>query len=85
MAPGPWGRFVENVSGKLAFFPPRPATYRVEEHKDGTGDDFIQPLDRWAARAASRKAALAVRVGTSLKRRAMRVAVCDANSSPAGG
>lgn len=40
---GPWGKLVENISGKLAFFPPRPSTYRVEEHKDGTGELYIQP------------------------------------------
>ena len=43
MAPGPWGRLVENISGKLAFFPPRPATYSVLEHLDGTGELYIQP------------------------------------------
>lgn len=43
MAPGPWGRFVEHVSGKLAFFPPRPSTYTVAEHKDGSSELYIQP------------------------------------------
>ncbi|GAX81505.1 hypothetical protein CEUSTIGMA_g8933.t1 [Chlamydomonas eustigma] len=43
MAPGPWGRFVEHISGKLAFFPPRPPTYQVLEHLDGTGDLYLQP------------------------------------------
>lgn len=45
MAPGPWGRLVESISGKLAFFPPKPATYSVEEHGDGLGELYIQPTD----------------------------------------
>lgn len=39
---GPWGRFVENVSAKLAFFPPQPSTYTVEAHSDN-GELYIQP------------------------------------------
>lgn len=41
---GPWGRLVENLSSKLAFFPPQPSTYEVAEHKDGTGELYIKPL-----------------------------------------
>ncbi|KAG2441395.1 hypothetical protein HYH02_009984 [Chlamydomonas schloesseri] len=41
---GPWDRLVENISSKLAFFPPTPATYAVREHQDGTGEQYIQPL-----------------------------------------
>lgn len=41
--PGPWGMLVENISGKLAFFPPRPPTYSVLEHKDATRELYIQP------------------------------------------
>ncbi|PNW86031.1 hypothetical protein CHLRE_03g207041v5 [Chlamydomonas reinhardtii] len=41
---GPWDRLVENISSRLAFFPPTPATYAVREHQDGTGEQFIQPL-----------------------------------------
>ncbi|KAG1675417.1 hypothetical protein FOA52_012336 [Chlamydomonas sp. UWO 241] len=45
MPPGPWGRLVDSISQKLAFFPPRPATYTVEEHKDGSGQLFVAPVD----------------------------------------
>ncbi|KAG2436711.1 hypothetical protein HXX76_006236 [Chlamydomonas incerta] len=41
---GPWGRLVENISSRLAFFPPTPPTYAVREHQDGTGEQYIQPL-----------------------------------------
>ncbi|GIL83944.1 hypothetical protein Vretimale_10958 [Volvox reticuliferus] len=41
---GPWDRIVENISSKLAFFPPQPATYEVREHQDGTGEKYIQPV-----------------------------------------
>mmetsp|Transcript_12822 Transcript_12822/g.27721 ORF Transcript_12822/g.27721 Transcript_12822/m.27721 type:complete len:329 (-) Transcript_12822:518-1504(-) len=41
--PGPWGRFVENISSKLAFFPPNPPTYEVREHQDGSGELYVQP------------------------------------------
>lgn len=51
--PGPWGRMVDGIASKLAFFPPTPASYRVEEHKDGTGQLYIQPVDRWAPRCSS--------------------------------
>ena len=42
---GPWGRLVDSISSKLAFFPPQPATYEVRTHNDGTGEDYIQPVD----------------------------------------
>lgn len=42
---GPWARFVENLSSKLAFFPPTPSSYHVKEHKDGTGELYIQPVN----------------------------------------
>ncbi|KXZ53545.1 hypothetical protein GPECTOR_7g995 [Gonium pectorale] len=41
---GPWDRLVENISSRLAFFPPSPPTYAVCEHPDGTGDKYLQPL-----------------------------------------
>lgn len=40
---GPWARLVDNISSKLAFFPPAPPTYEVREHQDGTGELYIQP------------------------------------------
>jgi hypothetical protein len=43
---GPWGKVVDNIASKLAFFPPTPPSYVVEEHKDGTGELYIQPVDR---------------------------------------
>lgn len=42
---GPWARFVENLSSKLAFFPPTPSSYDVKEHKDGTRELYIQPVN----------------------------------------
>lgn len=42
---GPWTRFVDNVSGKLAFCPPTPSTYEVKQHSDGQRELYIQPLD----------------------------------------
>jgi hypothetical protein len=47
---GPWGKVVDNIASKLAFFPPQPSSYSVEEHKDGTGQLYIQPVDRWGCR-----------------------------------
>jgi pimeloyl-ACP methyl ester carboxylesterase len=41
---GPLAKIVDHISSKLAFFPPRPATYQVKEHADGTGELYIQPL-----------------------------------------
>ena len=38
----PWTKFVQNISAKLAFFPPSP-TYEVLTHNDGTGQLYIQP------------------------------------------
>lgn len=43
-AMGPWNRLVQSLSTKLAFFPPKPSTYQVKEHRDGTGDSYIQPI-----------------------------------------
>lgn len=42
--PGPLAKVVDHISSKLAFFPPRPATYQVAEHKDGSHELYIQPL-----------------------------------------
>jgi hypothetical protein len=39
-----WDRLVQNISSRLAFFPPTPSTYAVREHEDGTGELYIQPL-----------------------------------------
>mmetsp|Transcript_14510 Transcript_14510/g.40862 ORF Transcript_14510/g.40862 Transcript_14510/m.40862 type:complete len:279 (-) Transcript_14510:34-870(-) len=33
--PSPWGRLVDNISSKLAFFPPDPPSYAVESSQDG--------------------------------------------------
>lgn len=41
---GPWGRLVENISSKLAFFPPAPSTYDVREHADGSGELYLHPM-----------------------------------------
>ena len=41
---GPWGRIVENISSKLAFFPPAPSTYDVREHADGSGELYLHPM-----------------------------------------
>eukprot|EP00879_Flechtneria_rotunda_P013371 GHRR01013961.1.p1 GENE.GHRR01013961.1~~GHRR01013961.1.p1 ORF type:complete len:221 (+),score=47.03 GHRR01013961.1:532-1194(+) len=43
---GPWARMVDNIASKLAFFPPTPPTYTVQQHKDATGELYIQPTDR---------------------------------------
>jgi len=43
---GPWGKLVDGIASKLAFFPPTPPSYTVEEHQDGTGELYIQPVDR---------------------------------------
>lgn len=43
--PGPFGRAVESLGGKFAFFPPRPPTYEIKEHSDGAHELYIQPLD----------------------------------------
>ncbi|CAD7695612.1 unnamed protein product [Ostreobium quekettii] len=40
---GPWGRLVETISSRLAFFPPSPPTYQLLTHQDGTGELYIQP------------------------------------------
>ena len=39
------GKLVDNVSSKLAFFPPSPATYDVLTHLDGTNERYLQPTD----------------------------------------
>lgn len=44
--PGPWGRMVDGIASRLAFFPPTPPSYTVEEHKDSTGQLYIQPVER---------------------------------------
>jgi hypothetical protein len=44
--PGPWGRFVEGIASKLAFFPPDPPSYEVKEHKDASRQLYVQPVDR---------------------------------------
>lgn len=44
--PGPWGRFVEGIASKLAFFPPDPPSYEVKEHKDASRQLYVQPTDR---------------------------------------
>ncbi|KAG2497625.1 hypothetical protein HYH03_004365 [Edaphochlamys debaryana] len=41
---GPWDRLVENISSRLAFFPPQPPTYAVREHPDGSGEKYLHPL-----------------------------------------
>lgn len=43
----PWGKVVDSIASKLAFFPPTPASYTVQEHNDNTGELYIQPVDRW--------------------------------------
>ncbi|KAF5834751.1 Alpha/Beta hydrolase protein [Dunaliella salina] len=42
--PGPWRDFVDSISAQFAFFPPRPSTYEVREHRDGSGELYIRPL-----------------------------------------
>eukprot|EP00878_Enallax_costatus_P004548 GHUV01004789.1.p1 GENE.GHUV01004789.1~~GHUV01004789.1.p1 ORF type:complete len:305 (+),score=70.05 GHUV01004789.1:413-1327(+) len=49
----PWTRMVDGIASKLAFFPPQPASYTVEEHKDGTGQLYIKPVDRSYQRVTS--------------------------------
>jgi hypothetical protein len=44
-AMGLLGKLVDNVSSKLAFFPPSPATYDVLTHLDGTNERYLQPTD----------------------------------------
>jgi hypothetical protein len=51
--PGPWGRMVDGIASRLAFFPPTPPSYTVEEHRDATGQLYIQPVERWVWRPAS--------------------------------
>lgn len=46
---GPLNRVVDHISSKLAFFPPRPATYQITEHKDGARELYIQPLLQYAS------------------------------------
>jgi hypothetical protein len=42
---GPLSKLVDNISSKLAFFPPSPPTYEVATHLDGTKDKYLQPTD----------------------------------------
>lgn len=42
----PVTRIVEGLASKLAYHPPTPAFYTVEERKDGTGRFYIKPVDR---------------------------------------
>uniref|UniRef100_A0A383W7Y1 Serine aminopeptidase S33 domain-containing protein n=1 Tax=Tetradesmus obliquus TaxID=3088 RepID=A0A383W7Y1_TETOB len=51
--PGPWGRMVDGIASRLAFFPPTPPSYTVEEHKDSTGQLYIQPVERGYQRVPS--------------------------------
>jgi hypothetical protein len=51
--PGPWGRMVDGIASRLAFFPPTPPSYTVEEHRDATGQLYIQPVERCVAFPAS--------------------------------
>jgi hypothetical protein len=37
---------VDGIASRLAFFPPTPPSYTVEEHKDSTGQLYIQPVER---------------------------------------
>jgi len=48
--PGPISRMVESIAAKFAFFPPRPPTYVVNEHADGTNELYIDPVDGRATR-----------------------------------
>lgn len=50
---GPWGRIVDHVSSKLAFFPPRPSTYLLKEHSDGNRELYIQPVLRGCRKVLS--------------------------------
>ena len=43
-------QFVESIAAKFAFFPPRPPSYAVSEHADGTNELYIEPLDGRASR-----------------------------------
>eukprot|EP00882_Tetradesmus_deserticola_P011071 GHRQ01011706.1.p1 GENE.GHRQ01011706.1~~GHRQ01011706.1.p1 ORF type:complete len:144 (+),score=57.74 GHRQ01011706.1:347-778(+) len=51
--PGPWGRMVDGIASRLAFFPPTPPSYTVEQHKDATGQLYIQPVERGYQRVPS--------------------------------
>ncbi|KAK9817194.1 hypothetical protein WJX72_010875 [[Myrmecia] bisecta] len=42
---GPWGRFVDSISSRLAFFPPEPATYALRNHQDGARELYVHPLN----------------------------------------
>ncbi|KAF8064605.1 abhd17c [Scenedesmus sp. PABB004] len=55
--PGPWGRVVDAIASRLAFFPPDPPSYSVQEHRDGSGQLYIQPLDRSYQRVTSARVA----------------------------
>jgi len=38
-------RIVDNISSKIAFFPPTPPSYTIQAHGDGNRELFIQPAD----------------------------------------
>ena len=40
---GPWGRVVDSISSRLAFYPPTPSTYEVREHDDHSEELYINP------------------------------------------
>lgn len=49
----PWTKFVDNIAAKLAFFPPSPPSYAIREHDDGTGEFYVQPLERGLRKVSS--------------------------------
>lgn len=38
-------RIVDNISSKIAFFPPTPPSYTIQAHGDGNRELYIQPAD----------------------------------------
>lgn len=42
---GFWRQFVDGTASKLAFFPPQPPTYKLQQHTDGGREYYIQPKD----------------------------------------
>ena len=39
---------VDKIGSKLAFFPPDPPSYKVEQHGDGAREEYVQPTRRQA-------------------------------------
>ena len=65
---GPWGRVVDSISSRLAFYPPTPPTYEVREHDDDTEALYINPTVSYVSlRIISLSLVTLVVVGISIK------------------